>query len=72
VADQDYGAVVVAQHVLQEVQRLDVEVVGGLVEDEEVGGPRHDAGERRRAFSPPDRDFRGARACDSSNRKSLR
>ena len=35
--DDEQTALEVAEEVLQQVQRVDVEVVGGLVEDEEVG-----------------------------------
>ena len=42
-ADQQHGAFVLAQHVLQQVQRFQIEVVGRLVEDHQVRrlGQRH-------------------------------
>ena len=43
VADQKHGALVVGQHLLQQIQRLEIEVVGRLVEDHQVAlaGQRH-------------------------------
>ena len=37
----------IGQHLLEQVQGLDVEVVGGLVEDQEVGGLGQDLGEQQ-------------------------
>src|SRR4051812_24888790 len=37
VADQDHGALVVAEHFLEDVEGLEVEVVGRLVQHQEVG-----------------------------------
>ena len=47
VADQDQGAVVVGQHLFQQVQRLHVEVVGGLVEHQQVGGAGQRPGQQQ-------------------------
>src|SRR3954471_16201305 len=38
VADQDHGALVVAEHFLEDVEGLQVKVVGRLVQHQEVGG----------------------------------
>src|SRR6185437_12378214 len=43
VADDDDGAGIVAQHLLQQVEGFEVEVVGGLVEDEDITGQRQEA-----------------------------
>ncbi|GMA73839.1 hypothetical protein GCM10025880_02560 [Methylorubrum aminovorans] len=61
-ADQNQGAGIVAEHLLQQVEGLEVEVVGGLVEHEEVGG----LGERPRdqqavALAAREHAHRGAR-----------
>ena len=42
-ADQNDSAVVAGDDLLQQIQCLDVEIVGRLIEDQQVGRPRHDA-----------------------------
>ncbi len=48
-ADQQDGAGVLRQHLLQQVERLQVQVVGRLVQDEQVGRARHRAGQQQPA-----------------------
>src|SRR5262249_47672674 len=38
VTDEDDGASVVGEHLLQHVEGLKIEIVGGLIEDQQVGG----------------------------------
>ncbi len=45
VRDEDQGAGEFEQRFLQNLKRGDIEVVGGLVEDEHVGGLKHEAGD---------------------------
>src|SRR5690606_32553738 len=45
VADQDYGCWEIFHQFLQEIERLHVEVVGGLVENEQVCGAGEQSGE---------------------------
>ena len=47
VRDEQDGAGVVLQRGLEELERLDVEVVGRLVEHQHVGGPGEEAGEEQ-------------------------
>jgi hypothetical protein len=47
VADEQDGAVEIGDQLLQQFQRFDVEVVGGLVHDEHVGRLREQAREHQ-------------------------
>ena len=47
VADQQHGALIVGEHLLQEVERVHVEIVGRLVEDQELARHGHDLGEQQ-------------------------
>ena len=38
VADEDQGAVIVRQHVFEQVQRIHIQIVGRLIEDHQIGG----------------------------------
>ena len=61
-ADHDHRARIVAQHFLQQVQRLEVEVVGRLVEDQEVRRQRQRPGQRQpAALAARELFHRGAR-----------
>src|SRR3546814_15207066 len=70
VADQDDGAVVVGQLLLQQVEGLDVEVVGRLVEDQQVVRLREQLGQQQAVSlaTRPGRDLGGGLAID---RKSV-
>ena len=46
-ADDQDGALVIADHLLQQVERFQVEIVGRLVEDQQVGFARELAGEQQ-------------------------
>ncbi len=46
-ADQDHRAGIGGDDFLQQVERLDVEIVGRLVEDQQVGRPGEDAREHQ-------------------------
>ncbi|MPL74802.1 hypothetical protein SDC9_20621 [bioreactor metagenome] len=62
VADQQHGAVIFAEDVLQQIQRLDVEIVRRLVEDQQVRGLRHDPRKQKpRPFAARQRADRRAR-----------
>jgi chloramphenicol 3-O-phosphotransferase len=56
VADQEQRARVVLQQLLEQFQRLDVEVVGRLVEHQHVGRRANRRASSRRLRSPPDSD----------------
>ncbi len=45
VAHEKQGPGIACEHLLQEVERLEVEVVGGLVQHEQVGGTRQRHGQ---------------------------
>ena len=62
---------IVGEHLLQEVEGFEVEVVGRLVEDEEVGGLRERAGEHQPAALAAGEPPTGVRACSGANRKSF-
>src|SRR5689334_19670893 len=47
VADDEDGAVVVGDHLLKQVKGLQIEIVGGLVEHEQIRVPREFAGEQQ-------------------------
>ncbi len=65
-ADNQQGPFVVAEHFLQKIERFEIEIVGRLVENEEIGGPRQDPREHEpsafAAREPPDRRARLFRA----------
>ena len=71
VADQQDGSIVVGDDLLQQIQRFEVEVVGRLVQHQQVAGvcqvlwPASGGSARR-----PTSDSTGARAARSLNRKS--
>ena len=46
-ADQDDGAGIVRDHLLQQIEGLEVEIVGGLVEHQQVRGLRQGAGQHQ-------------------------
>ena len=71
-ADQQDRARVVVQQLLQQVERFDIEVVGRLVQHQQIAFARHQLGQQQPRLFPPDSARTGARACRSSNRKSLR
>ena len=61
-ADQQHCARVVTQEILQQIQRLDVEVIGRLVQHQEVGIARHDPRQQQtRLFTARERADRRAR-----------
>jgi hypothetical protein len=72
VADQQHGPLVVHQQAFQELQRLDVEVVGRLVEDQHVRRPGEELGQQSRLRSPPERTFTRLRDRSAGKRKSWR
>jgi hypothetical protein len=47
VADQKHGAVVVLQQLFEQLQRVNIQVVGGLVEHQHVGGAGKQAGQQQ-------------------------
>jgi hypothetical protein len=72
VADQQQRARELDQQLLEQLQRLDVEVVGRLVEHQHVGGRVNSRASSSRLRSPPDSAFTGDRARSGGNRKSCR
>ena len=54
VADDEDGALELADRSLQRLARPEVEVVGRLVEDQQVGRRGRQPGQRGLAFSPPE------------------
>jgi hypothetical protein len=54
VADDKDRALIIGDHFLEEVQRLEVEIVGRLVEHQKIRPSRELAGRRRRERSPPE------------------
>ncbi len=46
-ADQEQRAVVIRQHLLEEVERVDVEIVGRLVQDQKIGALRQRLGQKQ-------------------------
>ena len=44
-ADQQDGAVIVRQHLLQEIEGLEVQIVGRLVHDQNIARTGEEAGE---------------------------
>ena len=70
-ADQQHGAGVVGEHLLQQVEGLEIEIVGRLVEDQQVGGCASARASISRPRSPPESTPSGVRACSGANRKSL-
>ena len=72
VADQQDRAGIIGQHFLQQVQRFQVEIVGRLVQHQQVGGLAPATGPASAApRSPPDSTRTGVRACSGENRKSF-
>ena len=70
-ADQEHGAGIVAEHLLQHVEGLQIEVVGRLVQHQQVGGLRQRAGQHQAAaLAAGERADSGVRACSGENRKS--
>ena len=68
VADQDQRARVAAQMLLEPDRGLEVEMVGGLVEQQEVGLEEQDAdASATRIRQPPENEFSG-RFCSSSSK----
>ena len=57
VGDDDHAALVRREKSLQPLQRLDVEVVGRLVEEEEIGGEEEESGQGR-PHAPASRELR--------------
>ena len=53
VADQKDGAVIIAQHVLQQVQRLDIQVVRRFIQNQKVRWHRHDPGQQKPRLLAP-------------------
>jgi hypothetical protein len=47
VAHQQDGAVVIVQHLLQQIEGVEIEIVGGLVHDQEIAGCGEEAGEQQ-------------------------
>ena len=37
-ADQDHGAFIVAEHLLEHIERFQIEIIGRLVQHQQVGG----------------------------------
>ena len=70
-ADHHHGARVVGEHLLQKIERLEIEIVGRLVEDEEVGGPRQGPRQHQPAAFAARELPTGVRACSGLNRKSF-
>ena len=61
-ADQQHGAVVIVQQLLQQIQRLDIQVVGRFVQHQDVAFPRHQLGQKQpRLFPARERPHRRPR-----------
>ncbi len=72
-ADEENRAVVVLQQILEQFQRVDVEVVGRLVEHQHVGRPRKQARQQQAvALAAAERAHRRECARAGENRKSRR
>jgi hypothetical protein len=59
VSDQDQGAGKFGQTFLEHVQGRNVQIVGGFVEQEDVGGLEHQPGNEDPACSPPESRWTG-------------
>ncbi len=57
------------QALLEHLERRDVEIVGRLVEHQEIGRLEHERREWTRACSPPERRPTGMASCSGGNRK---
>ena len=69
VADEQHRAGIIGQHVLEHVQRLHVEIVGRLVENQEIRRLDSACASIRRPRSPPDSLPSGVRACSLREQK---
>ena len=72
VADDQNGAVIIGDHLLKQVERLHVEIVRRLVEDQEIMRLGEQLASSSRFCSPPDRVATFCVILWSSNRKSRR
>ena len=70
-ADDEHGAGIVREHLLQQVQRLQVEIVGGLVQHQQVGGLRQRPGQRQPAALAAGEDAHRRARLSGVNRKSF-
>ena len=52
VADQQQRALEIEEQLLQQFEGLDVEVVGGLVQDQDIGGPGEQTRQQQAAALP--------------------
>ena len=60
-ADQQHGAVKIIEQFLQQVERFDIEIIGRLIENEQVCRLRHQTGEQQARLLPARK--RGDRAA---------
>ena len=72
VRHEQHRAVELLERFLQHVERVEVEVVGRLVEHEHVGRLEHQPRDQSRLCSPPDRLPTRMRICSDRNRKRSR
>ena len=70
-ADQDHRALVVAEHVLEHVERFEVEIVGRLVQHQQVRGLGQRAGQHQPAALAAREHLTGVPRCSWANRKSF-
>ena len=70
-ADDDDGAGIVGQHLFEEIEGLEIEVVGRFVEDKNIRGQRQRAGQRQPAALAARELFDGGARLFGVNRKSF-
>ena len=70
--DQQHGAGIFGQRLFQQLQRIDVEVIGGFIQDQQVRGAREQRASSSRLRSPPESMRTGDCARRGENRKSCR
>ena len=71
-ADQQQRAVIVGQHFLQQIQGIHVEIVGGLVQHQQIGGLGQQLGQQEACPFPARQDLHRRVGLAASNRKSCR